>query len=110
MHACKNFNRNGLELKTMPLKIKDLKPKMQNLTLIAEVVEKSGVEMRGHPRKRYASAIIEDETGRIKLNLWREQVDQVKEGDVIQIPKAFVHIRGRSVQVSTWSTIELVNR
>ena len=93
----------------MAPKIKDLKADMQNLTLIAKVVQKSKVDMRGHPPKRYASAIIEDETGRIKLNLWRDQVDQVEEGDVIKIPKAFVHIRGKSVQVSTWSTIEPIN-
>ena len=88
----------------MTLKIKDLKPHVKNVTLIAKVVEKSRVETRG--QKRYASAIVEDETGRIKLNLWREQVDQVKEGDVIRIPKAFVHIKGKTVQISTWSTIE----
>ena len=93
----------------MTPKIKDLKPPMQNVTLIARVVKKSQVYMRGHPRKRYASAIMEDETGRIKLNLWREQVDQVKEGDIVRIPDAFVHIRGGTVQISTWSTIESID-
>jgi ssDNA-binding replication factor A large subunit len=88
----------------MTLKIKDLKSNMRNLTLIVKVVEKSQVVERR--QKRYASAIVEDETGRIKLNLWREQVDQVKEGDVIRIPKAFIHIKGSTVQISTWSTIE----
>ena len=92
----------------MNLKIEDLKPHMSNVTLVAKVVEKSRVVRRR--QKRYANAIVEDETGRIKLNLWREQVDQVKEGDIIKIPKAFVHIRGKTVQISTWSTIESVNR
>ena len=92
----------------MTLMIKDLKLHMNNVTLIAKVVEKSQVVKRR--QKRYASAIVEDETGRIKLNLWREQVDQVKEGDIIKIPKAFVHFRGKTVQISTWSTIESVDR
>ena len=95
------------QLKAMTVKIKDLKPHMRNLTLTVKVVEKSQVvEYR---QKRYASAIVEDETGRIKLNLWREQVDQVKEADVIRIPKAFVHVKGKTVQISTWSTIESVD-
>ena len=91
----------------MTTRIKYLKPHMQNVTVVAKVVKKSQVvKLR---QKSYASAIVEDETGRIKLNLWREQANHVKEGDIIKIPKAFVHIRGKIVQISTWSNIELIN-
>jgi ssDNA-binding replication factor A large subunit len=55
--------------------------------------------------KKYAYAIVEDVTGRIKLNLWRNQVDQVEEGDLIIIPSAFVHVRMGEMQISTWSDI-----
>mgnify|MGYP001082971043 CR=1 FL=1 len=37
-----------------------------------------------------ARAILEDETGKIALNLWRGQIDLVKEGDVVQIENGFV--------------------
>ena len=80
---------------------------MKHVTITARVVEKSQVTMRG--QKRYATAIVEDETGRIKLNLWREQVDQVKEGDIVRISEAFVQFTGRTVQISTWSTIESID-
>jgi ssDNA-binding replication factor A large subunit len=87
-------------------KIKDLKPHMEGITVVARVVSKSVVsEVR---MKKYARAIVEDETGRIKLNLWRDQVDQIREGDLVKIPDAFVHVRDRTLQVSTWSKIQLL--
>lgn len=88
-------------------KIKDLKSQMRDLTLTVKVVEKSPVVVRRN--KRYATAVVEDETGRIRLNLWRGQTDQVRVGDVITIPQAFVNMRGKALQVSTWSDIELVS-
>lgn len=89
------------------VKIKDLRPHMDGITIVARVVSKSRVTVRRG--KRYAYAIIEDETGRIKLNLWRDQVNQVEEGQLIRIPGAFVHVRGRVKQVSTWKNIEKVD-
>ena len=87
-------------------KIKDLKPHMQNLDLIVKVVEKSQIVVVN--QKDYSSAIVGDETGRIRLNLWREQVHQVKVGDTVRIPNAFVHGRGKALQISTWSDIESI--
>lgn len=37
-----------------------------------------------------ARAILEDDTGKIALNLWRGQIDLVKEGDVIRVENGFV--------------------
>ena len=91
----------------MGTKIKDLKLHMQNVTVIARVVSKSQVsEIR---MKKYAQTMVEDETDQIKLNLWRNQVSQVGEGDLIKIRNAFVHFRGREKQLSTWSNIEKVS-
>lgn len=85
-------------------KIKDLKHRMEYITVVGRVVMKSAVTELGG--KKYASAIIEDETGKIKLNLWRDQVSQVEEGDLIKISKAFVHQRNGGRQLSTWEKIE----
>lgn len=77
---------------------------MDNITVIARVLSKTReIEIRG---KRYASANIEDETGKIILNLWRDQVSQVDVGDLIKIQSAFVHVRMGVKQLSTWSNIE----
>jgi ssDNA-binding replication factor A large subunit len=91
----------------MDVKIKDLKPHMDNLTIIVRVSSKTQpVRIRG---KKYASAIIEDETGKIKLNLWRNQVSQLDVGDCVRIPSFFVHMRNKEMQISTWSDIEKVS-
>ena len=91
----------------MKARIVDLKPHMENVTIIAKVVTKSPViDIK---TKKYCSAIIRDETGEIKLNLWRDQVEQVKEGDLIRVTGAFVHVRMGVKQLSTWSNIEKVD-
>jgi ssDNA-binding replication factor A large subunit len=76
---------------------------MENVEVVARVVNKSQVtEIR---MKKYAYAIIEDETGQIKLNLWRDQAEQVDVGDLIKVTNAFVHVRMGEKQLSTWSSI-----
>jgi len=91
----------------MRVRIKDLKPHMENVVVVARVVSKSQVtEIRA---KKFATAKIEDETGQIRLNLWRDQVDQAEEGDLILIPNSFVHKRMGELQLSTWSSIQKAN-
>jgi Single-stranded DNA-binding replication protein A (RPA), large (70 kD) subunit and related ssDNA-binding proteins len=80
------------------LKIKDIRPGMDGITITARVVSVS------KPKKvptRYgealvAQAIIADETGSAVLNLWRGQVKLLKPGDIIRIENAFAkEFRGR---------------
>ena len=73
------------------MKVKDVRPGMENITLTVRVVSVS------RPRKvmtRYgealvASAVVADETGEIILNLWRSQINLVKPGCIIRIENAF---------------------
>jgi ssDNA-binding replication factor A large subunit len=90
------------------VKIKDLKSRMSGFDLVAKVVEKSQPTLKGG--KRYSVAVIEDETGRVTLNLWRDQVDQVEVGDIIRIPRAFTQRQYGILRVSTWSDIEVIHR
>jgi replication factor A1 len=67
---------------------------MKRVEVEADVVEK------GNPRQvqsRYTSetfnvadAVVQDETGTIKLTLWNEQIDQVNVGDRIKIENGYV--------------------
>ena len=76
------------------MNIKDLRNGMKRVTVEAKVIEK------GEPRQvrsRYkdetymvADAIVEDETGSIKLTLWNEQIDQVDVGNKIKIDNGYV--------------------
>lgn len=90
----------------MKTKISDLRSRMTSVTIEAKVVEKSKIQV--YQGKKNAKAVLEDESGRITLNLWRDQVDQIKEGDTVRVIQAFIHGRGRKVQASTWKNIEVI--
>jgi len=90
------------------IKIKDLKHGKRGIDLIVKVVEKPKAIVRGG--KLHSLAVIEDETGKASLNLWRDQVNQVEVGDVIKIQDAFVRKRWGILQVSTWSKLIVLNR
>lgn len=73
------------------LKIKDIKENTDNIEVEGYVVEKEAahdVVTRFGPAK-LAKAVIKDDTGTIRLNLWRQQVDIVFKGDRIKLEKAF---------------------
>jgi len=73
--------------------IKDLRTGMNHINLKAKILE---VEEPKHVVTRYgnhasvAKALIEDETGTIKLCLWNGQISSVSAGDTVQIENAQV--------------------
>jgi len=76
------------------LKINELRDGMKRIEVEAEVVEK------GNPRQvmsRYkdeaytvADAVVQDETGTVKLTLWNEQIDQINQGDKIKVENGYI--------------------
>jgi len=48
-------------------------------------------------------AILRDETGSIRLNLWRTQIDAVMVGDVIRLVNAFVKVYGGEMELNVGS-------
>ena len=74
------------------MKISDLRAGMEGVSIIGRVVkilEEADVETR-FGKSRLAVAMISDETGSIKLNLWRWQAELVKVGDTIRVENGFV--------------------
>ena len=75
-------------------KIKELQAGMKRIDVEADVVDK------GNPRQvqskygsetfNVADAVVQDETGTIKLTLWNEQIDQINVGDKIKIENGYV--------------------
>ncbi len=61
-----------------------LKAKVVDVTEAKEVRTKFGY------RTRVASATIEDDTGKISLTLWEAQIDEIGEGDTIEITDGYV--------------------
>jgi len=47
-----------------------------------------------------ATAVLEDETGSVRLNLWRDQIDVAKTGDTVVLENAFAREFGRVVEVN----------
>ena len=87
------------------MKIKELRAGMENITLVARVVEiseKIRVKTR-YGEALFAVAIIEDETGRIRLNLWRWQTELIKVGNVVRIENGFVRSFKNQLEINVGS-------
>ncbi|MEM3577360.1 MAG: OB-fold nucleic acid binding domain-containing protein [Candidatus Bathyarchaeia archaeon] len=76
------------------MKIGDLRNGMKNVTLEAKVIEKTEAHevLSRFKDETYkvATAIIEDETGKIKLTLWNEQINMIKVNDKIKLERGYV--------------------
>jgi replication factor A1 len=75
------------------LKISELKLGMSKINLTAKIVEVSeprSVRTRLGYQTRVATATLEDDTGRILLTLWGRQIDEVGEGDTVEITDGYV--------------------
>ncbi len=67
---------------------------MKRIDVEADVVDKGNprqVQSRfGNETLSVADAVVQDETGNIKLTLWNEQIDQVNVGDKIKVENGYV--------------------
>lgn len=76
------------------MKIKDLRDGMRRINIEAKVIQKSDArEVRsryGNQTYQVADAIVEDETGTMKLTLWNEQINQVNVGDTVKIENGYI--------------------
>lgn len=84
------------------VKIGDIRPGMRNLEISGEIVyigEIRDVETRFGPAM-VAAAVLEDETGSIRLNLWRWQIDMVKIGYKIMLENAFVRTYRGNIELN----------
>lgn len=75
------------------MKIVELKPGMKRVEITAKVVEKSDpreVTTRFGDTSRVATAIVQDDSGTIKLSLWNETIDQVNVNDTVKIENGYV--------------------
>jgi replication factor A1 len=76
---------------TQPLQIKDLRVGMKKVNLEAKVIEISKpkfVVTRFGNHASVANALVTDNTGKIKLCLWNDQINTISTGDTIQIQNA----------------------
>jgi len=96
------------------MNISDLKPRMGNVEIEAEVTDVGEVrefEKYGRPG-RVATATVKDDTGEIPLSLWNEQIDNIKVGDTIKITNGYVSEWQDKAQLTAgkFGTLEVVKK
>lgn len=76
------------------MKITELRNGMKRVEVEATIVDKSSprqVQSRFKDESyNVADAMVQDETGTIKLTLWNEQIDQVNVNDKIKIENGYI--------------------
>ena len=94
--------------------VKDLQARQGNVDLVLEIVEKGDVrEFEKFGKKgRVCNATAQDETGKIKLTLWNEQIDQIDVGDKIHLTNGYVGEYQGELQLSTgkFGKLEVVGK
>jgi replication factor A1 len=91
-------------MESLTLKISELRNGMKRVEVEATIVEK------GNPRQvqsrfkeetyNVADAVVQDESGTIKLTLWNEQIDQVNVNDKIKIENGYVTSFKNEIQLN----------
>ncbi|MEM4340131.1 MAG: OB-fold nucleic acid binding domain-containing protein [Candidatus Nitrosocaldus sp.] len=75
------------------MRISDIRGGMSRVSIdAAEVVsvsEAREVRLKDGSKARVADCVIQDDSGRIKLTLWNEQIDMVREGSKISITNGY---------------------
>jgi len=96
------------------LKIAELNVGMRSVSVTAKIVEisepKEVFSRFSNRLNRVATAVIADESGKINLSLWNEQIDKVKVNDTIQISNGYVtEFRGvKHLNVGKYGTLEVL--
>jgi replication factor A1 len=96
------------------LRISQISENMRNIEVTGRIVRKGetrDVKTRYGPAK-VSWAILEDEIGSIRLNLWRQQIDRVRVGDTVRMVNAFVRVYGGEMELNVGSDgrIEVLER
>ncbi|MEE9585409.1 MAG: OB-fold nucleic acid binding domain-containing protein [Nitrososphaerales archaeon] len=94
------------------MKISDLRDGMRKIDVegeITEISESRTVNLRMGGEARVADAVLNDETGSIKVSLWDDQIDMVKVGAKIKIENGYTNsFRGEvRVNVGRYGTLEV---
>ncbi len=94
------------------MKISDLRDGMRKIDVegeITEISESRTVNLRMGGEARVADAVLNDETGSIKVSLWDDQIDKVKVGAKIKIENGYTNsFRGEvRVNVGRYGTLEV---
>jgi replication factor A1 len=76
------------------MKVKDLRNGMRSVDVTGKIIEISEprevMSRYGGAKHRVATAILADDSGKVKLTLWNKQIDQVSVNDTVKIENGYV--------------------
>tara|TARA_Y100000310_G_scaffold345863_1_gene471734 strand:- start:8506 stop:8955 length:450 start_codon:yes stop_codon:yes gene_type:complete len=69
------------------MEIKDIQANQGNIDIVATVIQKEEERTfeKFGKQGRVCNAVLQDETGQVKLTLWDEDIDKVNQGDKVHI-------------------------
>jgi replication factor A1 len=76
------------------MNIKDLRDGMRRVDAegeIAEMAEPRSVNLKSGDQARVADCMLRDDSGQIKLSLWDDQIDQVRQGSRVRITNGYTN-------------------
>lgn len=85
------------------MKASDVKPEMRRIDLdlkIVEVEEPRPYVSRAGREGRVTTAIGEDDSGRVKISLWDNDIDRVKVGNTVRIRNGYARLFRDEIHVS----------
>jgi replication factor A1 len=86
------------------VKIGELTPNSKAVNVTAKVVSKGEVRSttsgRDYSAHRVVDALVGDETGCVYLNLWDDNIDKAKEGDILKIKNGYVTLFRGSIRLN----------
>ncbi|TKJ26670.1 MAG: hypothetical protein CEE41_01530 [Hadesarchaea archaeon B3_Hades] len=85
------------------MKASNVKPEMRRVDLdlkIVEIEEPRPYVSRTGKEGRVTTAIGEDDSGRVKVSLWDNNIDRVKVGNTVQIRNGYARLFRDEVHVS----------
>ena len=85
------------------MQVKDLQARMGKVDITITILDKGSVREfeKFGKQGRVCTATAEDETGKINLTLWNDDIDKINAGDKVQIKNGYVGEYQGELQLST---------
>jgi replication factor A1 len=97
------------------LKISEIRDGMRKVEVVGRVTDKPEpreVTLRTMQKARVADLTIADDTGKIKLTLWDDQIDKVDLEEIVKIENGYVNSYKGEIRlnVGRYGTMEIIEK
>ena len=97
------------------MNVRDLRDGMRRVDAegeIVEIAEPRTVNLRAGGEARVADCMLKDDSGQIKLSLWDDQIDMVKQGSKVRVTNGYTNsFRGElRLNVGKYGKLEILEQ